>query len=68
MSFETLMSIAITLCLLGIAALAIAMVILSRYVKDHLQWHLDNPKKRPTTVCDEGSCDVRSQSAYRQAK
>ncbi len=65
---ETAKDILLALCLLGIAALAIAMVILSRYVKDHLQWHLDNPKKRPTTVCDEGSCDVRSQSADRQAK
>ena len=25
-------------------------------------------KKVPTTVCDEGSCDVRSQSADRQAE
>ena len=65
---ETAKDILLALCLLGIAALAIAMVILSRQVKDHLQWHLDNPKKRPTTVCDEGSCDVRSQSADRQAK
>ena len=68
MSFETLMSIAITLCFLGIAALSITMVILSKYIKAHFQWHLDNQKKRPTTVCDEGSCDVRSQSADRQAK
>ena len=25
-------------------------------------------KKRPTTVCDEGGCDVRSQSSDRQAE
>lgn len=35
---ETAKDILLTLCLLGIAALAIALVILSRYVKDHLQW------------------------------
>lgn len=65
---ETYLSIGVALCFLGLAVLAILTAILAGHVKDHLRWHLENQKKRPTTVCDEGSCDVRPQPAYRQAK
>ena len=81
---ETAKDILLALCLLGIAALAIAMALLAKYLRAHLEWHQRNQKpfagvtllkqddesrpKRPTTVCDEGSCDVRPQPANRQAK
>ena len=64
-----------SILIIVLALLCVAQIlILLMLVYYHRKWQrlIEDlrpfPKKRPTTVCDEGSCDVRSQSTDRQAE